>query len=516
MCDSNFAGNAFPSAVMRLSCAAGSGVVALALLAAGPWLRAANPAKPNVIIILTDDQGYADLSVQGVVPDVRTPHLDRLAREGVQLTAGYVTAPQCSPSRAGLLTGRYQQRFGLDSIPDCPLPLEEVTLAERLRGAGYVSGHVGKWHLDPNPLSARWIRTNLPALQKRAPDRVAIPEESRRAYSPLAQGLDECFTGETNAYFATFERDGRALSPRGERVNARGEYRIEVQTDAALAFLRRHHDQPFFLYLCYFGPHVPLEAPASYLSRFPGAMPERRRHALAMLSAIDDGVGRLLAALREHGIADKTLVAFTSDNGAPLQLTKEDRQPIDLVSADWDGSVNDPWAGEKGMLMEGGIRVPFVLRWPGMLPAGKVYSEPVTTLDLTATVVAAAGLPGDAALDGADLLPYLRGEKAGPPHAALDWRFWNQSAIRVGNWKYLKVGDGTELLFDLASEEHETRNRLTAEPEMARRLARQLTERTSTLPPSGEAARVARQEARWYDHYLRGPAANSARARSAK
>jgi arylsulfatase A-like enzyme len=479
----------------------------LAPLVAGGILSGSNHAqaagtKPNLIIILTDDQGYADLSVQGVVGDVRTPHIDRMAREGVRLTSGYITAPQCSPSRAGLITGRYQQRFGFDSIPDCPLPLEEITIAERLREAGYVSGHVGKWHLDPNPLATRWIRQHLPDQAANARNRITIPEPLRRAYSPLAQGFDDCFAGETTGYFATYDLEGRSLSPQGQRVVTRGRYRIDVQTEAALAFLRRHHQRPFFLYLNYYGPHVPLEATPKYLDRFPGEMPERRRYALAMMSAIDDGVGRILAALGDYGIDGRTLVAFTSDNGAPLQIHKEDKKPVDLISADWDGSLNEPWIGEKGMLTEGGIRVPFVLRWPGTLPAGRVYDQPVISLDLAATAVAMAGLPADGQLDGVNLIPFLTGEKPGPPDRALYWRFWNQAAIRAANWKYLKVGDSHEFLFDLGSDAHETQNLLGAHPDVARRLRTLLGEWTAQLPPPTETVRVPRQEARWYGHYL--------------
>jgi arylsulfatase A-like enzyme len=484
--------------------------VGLAILAEARGASGSAP-KPNLIIILTDDQGYADLSAQGVVPDVKTPHIDRMASEGVRMTAGYITAPQCSPSRAGLITGRYQQRFGFDSIPDCPLPLAEVTIAERLRAAGYVSGQVGKWHLDPNPLSARWISENLPGATKtKARDRVAIPEQVRRAYSPLAQGFDECFSGEMANYFATYDREGRSLARTGERLNMRPTYRIDAQTEGALAFLKRHHERPFFLYVCYYGPHVPLEATAKYLERFPGPMAERRRYALAMMSAIDDGVGRILDALREYGLEEKTLVAFTSDNGAPVQLHKEDKKPVDLISADWDGSLNEPWVGEKGMLTEGGIRVPFVLRWKGVLPAGTVYREPVSALDFAATAVAMAGLPADPKLDGVDLVPFLTGRKSGAPHAALFWRFWNQAAVRAGNWKYLKLGDGSEFLFDLASAEHETKNRIAAHPDVARRLSRQLANWTAQLQPAELPEQtLSRQERRWYEHYLGIPAAEA-------
>jgi arylsulfatase A-like enzyme len=202
------------------------------------------PAGPNVIVILTDDQGYADLSSQHQLPDIKTPNIDALAAQGVRMTAGYVTAPQCSPSRAGLICGRYQQRFGLDTIPDNPMPLEENTIPKRLKKASYVSGMVGKWHLDPNPTCVKWARKNLPQLKPGKNGSVAIPEEYLRQYSSLAQGFDECFQGEMHQYFATFGLDGRVLDPRGTMIQQSG-YRLDTQTAAALAFLKRHHDQPF-------------------------------------------------------------------------------------------------------------------------------------------------------------------------------------------------------------------------------------------------------------------------------
>jgi len=471
-------------------------------------LRAAETktARPNIIVILTDDQGYADLSSQQQLPDVKTPHIDSLAARGVRMTAGYVTAPQCSPSRAGLITGRYQQKFGLDTIPDDPLPLEENTIPKRLKKAGYVSGMVGKWHLDPNLTCLKWARQNLPQVQPDKEGRVAIPPEFLGRYSSLAQGFEECFQGEMHQYLATYRLDGQALDSQGTTLQERG-FRIETQTDAALAFLKRHHERPFFLYLAYFGPHVPLEATEKYLERFPGKMPERRRYALAMLSAIDDGVGRITKALQDYGIADKTLLFFTSDNGAPLGAQQgqpmADVLPVNKPGAAWDGSRNDPWLGEKGMLVEGGLRVPFIACWPGRLPAGKVYDQPVSTLDIAATAVAVAGLPMDKQLDGINLIPHLTGQNKQPPHEALYWRFWNQAAVRCGRWKYIQAGNSSKFLFDLTSDEHEKHNLLSQQPEVARDLATKLSDWTRQLVPPGDPQHVLNeQEKRWYAHYL--------------
>lgn len=479
----------------------------LAPLAAHGGAAPATPAqRPNIIVILTDDQGYADLTIQHQLPDIKTPHIDALAAQGVRMTAGYVTAPQCSPSRAGLISGRYQQKFGLDTIPDDPMPLTERTIPKRLKEAGYVSGMVGKWHLDPNALCLKWAHQNLPDVHPDAHGRVEIPAKYMRKYSALAQGFDECFQGEMQNYFATFGLDGKTLDPHGTMIVERS-YRLDVQTDAALAFLKGHHEQSFFLYLAYFGPHVPLQATNAYLARFPGAMAERRRYALAMLSAIDDGVGRITAALQQYGIDENTLIFFTSDNGAPLGAQQgkpmEDVLPVNKPGAIWDGSRNDPWVGEKGMLTEGGMRVPFIMCWPRRLPAGKVYDQPVSTLDIAATAVALAGLPHDELLDGVNLIPHLTGADTQPPHEALYWRFWNQAAVRCGRWKYIRAGSAAQFLFDVTSDEHERRNLIAAHPDIARDLAGKLSNWTSRLAPPGDPDHLLNdQEKRWYSYYL--------------
>ncbi len=473
-------------------------------------LPAAEPAKPNIIVILADDQGFADLGVQGQVKDIRTPNIDALATGGIRCTSGYVTAPQCSPSRAGLISGRYQEKFGLDTIPDDPMPLAEVTIPKRLKRAGYVSGMVGKWHLDPNALSLKWARTNLPAAKPDAQGRVKIPAKDIQKYSALAQGFDECFQGEMVNYFATFDLAGHALNPHGQKLNEPG-FRLNIQTKAALAFLQRHHGQdgqPFFLYLAYFGPHVPLEATTNYLARFSSPMAERRRYALAMLSAIDDGVGQITAALKQYGIRDNTLIFFTSDNGAPLGAghpggPMADVLPVNNPGAVWDGSLNTPWLGEKGMLAEGGMHVPFIVNWPGQLPAGKVYTQPVSTLDIASTAVALAGQPHDDRLDGVNLIPFLAGQDAGSPHDALYWRFWDQAAVRVGQWKYIQAGTAAKYLFDVTSDEHEKKNLIQQHPEIAARLAAKLADWTRQLAPPGDPDRpLNAQEQKWYQYYF--------------
>jgi len=473
----------------------------LVLLGAGRALAAGSAAKPNLVIILADDQGYADLGVQEQVKDIRTPNIDALAKGGVRCPAGYVTAPQCSPSRAGLLTGRYPQRFGFDTIPDCPLPLEETTLASRLHAADYVCGMVGKWHLDPNVLSKKWIASNLPAMAGKPPGQIRIPDSARREYSAGARGFDEFFQGELQQYWANYNLDGKSLVKDGQWVNTKGHYRIDVKSDWAVSFIERNRSRPFFLYVAYMAPHTPLDAPPKYLDRFPGEMPTRRRYALAMQSAIDDGVGRIMAALRDAGLETNTLVFYTSDNGAPLHHQRD--TPVNTDMGGWDGSLNDPWVGEKGMLAEGGIRVPFIAHWPGVLPAGEIYPQPVSTLDFAATAVALAGLPREPKLDGVDLMPYLTGEQDGLPHADLFWRFWKQTAIRSGNWKYLQAGGSAKFLFDLSSDADERKNLIQDHPEIAKKLAAKLDAWAAQLQPPGVPDSVLNnQEGPWYQEYF--------------
>ena len=468
-------------------------------------------AKPNIIVILADDQGYADLGVQGQVKDIRTPNLDALAAGGVRCSAGYDTAPQCSPSRAGLITGRYQQRFGFDTIPDCPLPLGEATIANRLHDAGYTCGMVGKWHLDPNPTSTKWIAKNLPEMAGKPQNQIRIPQSALLTYSAGKRGFQEYFQGELQHYWANFGLDGSALKASGESVDTKGQYRIDVKTDAALAYLERNRSHPFFLYLAYMAPHTPLDAPKKYLERFPGPMPERRRYALAMMSAIDDGVGKVVARLRDYGLETNTLIFYTSDNGAPLHHLRD--TPVNTEMGGWDGSLNDPWIGEKGLLLDGGIRVPFLMHWPGVLPAGKIYAQPVSTLDIAATSVAAAGLPRDERLDGVDLVPFLAGTHDGAPHKSLFWRFWNQAAVRSGQWKYLQAGNAGQFLFDLSADENEKSNLIATHPEIAKRLQAELAAWSSQLTPPGLPDRTLNnQEVPWYEQYLGlepQPAANS-------
>jgi arylsulfatase A-like enzyme len=458
----------------------------------------AQKEQPNIIVIFTDDHGFADLGIQGKVSDVKTPHIDQLAKEGVRMTSGYITAPQCTPSRAGLLTGRHQQRFGLDENGTIPLPLEETLIPQRLKKAGYVTGMTGKWHLEPNHIEHEWIAEHMPELVGKKATPRDIPFAKKLPYMPSERGFDDCFQGEMIRYWVNYDLQGNTIEK--QHITDK-RLRLDVQSDAAVTFIDRNHDKPFFFYLAYFGPHIPLEATEKYLSRFPGEMPERRRHCLAMLSAIDDGVGRIKETLKKYSIDDNTLIFFISDNGAPLKIHKEDK-PIPSKTGVWDGSLNDPYVGEKGMLSEGGIRVPFIASWPNGLPKGKVYDKAVSSLDVAATSIALAGLKPSKELDGVNIIPYLTGEKKGEPHKALYWRFWDQSAIRVGDFKFLKAGN-REFLFNVETDEHENINLISQHPEKAKTMKKRLEKWGEELHhpgiPDGEIGR----ERKWYDHYFK-------------
>ncbi len=258
-------------------------------------LAADDGRKPNIVVIFTDDWGHGDVGVHGVLDDIKTPHLDRLAKDGALFTNGYVTSPQCAPSRAGLITGRYQARFDFDFIGLGPLPLEEMTIAQRLQKADYVTGMVGKWHLEPTAPDVRWASDHHPELIENGRI-VSLPYEAIAPYLPGKRGFQEFYWGFHSPYFTNFDREGRDRTKEG-KWEATEDYRIAVKTEAALAFIERNKTKPFFLYVAYASPHVPLEAPKEYLDRFPGEMPERRRYALAMMAAMDDGIGEIVAAL---------------------------------------------------------------------------------------------------------------------------------------------------------------------------------------------------------------------------
>lgn len=372
--------------------------------------------------------------------DIPTPHMDSIATFGVRFTDGYATAPVCSPSRAALLTGKYQQRFGFDDIveddPDVAgdhgLPADVVTLADRLKAGGYVTAAVGKWHLGFQD----WQH-------------------------PSCRGFDEFFgfPGANHTYFASNARPkDKAGNPvmRGEESVAEDIYLTQAFEREAVSFVTRNASRPFFLYLAFSAVHSPLEAPEEYLEKFAHIEDEKRRTFAGMLSSLDDAVGGVLQALKENGIEENTLLFFISDNGGPTKQTT---------------SSNAPLRGTKTDLYEGGIRVPFFVQWKGRLRP-QTSNIPVTTLDVIPTILAAAGIDADATLDGKNLLPLLeeRGNQA--PERTFYWRFLSGAAIRKGDWKLVRARESMSWeLYNLTEDIAESDDLSARYPEKVKELA---------------------------------------------
>ncbi|MBI4880949.1 MAG: sulfatase-like hydrolase/transferase [Planctomycetes bacterium] len=409
----------------------------LAACALGPPVHAqTDPPPPNFVVILADDLGYGELGVQGST-DIPTPRIDSIAESGIRFTSAYVSSPVCAPSRAGLLTGRYQQRFGFGVNPgpeavaeeEFGLPRSEPTLAERLKAAGYATGMVGKWHVG-----------------------------YRDELTPPARGFDEFF-GFLSASNDYLPRADRPLQIRhdSELVEV-DQYLTDAFGQEATAFIERHAEEPFFLYLAFNAVHRPLQATAADEQRFAGTLDARRRTFAAMTAAMDDAVGEVLDCLRAHGLEERTLVFFLSDNGGPTPQTT---------------SSNRPLTGFKGQLLEGGIRVPFLLQWKGTLPAGRTFDHPVIALDIVPTVLAAARHPAQAQdqLDGVNLLPWLLGTEQLLPHQVLFWRHKDGLAIRKGDLKLVRLEAAERpRLYDVAADPCETTDLAEQRPEEAHAL----------------------------------------------
>jgi arylsulfatase A-like enzyme len=409
--------------------------------------------RPNVLVIFADDLGYGDIGVHGG-KDVPTPHIDALAASGIRCTSGYVSSPYCSPSRAGFLTGRYQTHFGHEFNPHVGdetklgLPLDQRTIADYFHAAGYATGLVGKWHQGFSP-----------------------------AHHPQSRGFDDYFGFLVGGHNFLLHKDaepkfGSAHSHdmiyRGRDVQKLDGYTTDLFTDEALAFIDRHQQAPWFLYLAYNAVHTPLEVLQKYGDRVPAEItdPDRRGY-LSLLIGLDDSIGRLTASLKKSGRDQDTLIFFVSDNGG------SGRKPF----LAYNTAVNTPLRGNKGQTLEGGIRVPFFVSWPGRLTAGTTYDQPVITLDFLPTACAAAGISPAASVGGVNLLPQLRGEVAAAPHASLYWRFGPQKAIRQGSWKLVdwrdfdqKTNSGWQL-YDLSKDIGEEHNVAAANPQLVAQLS---------------------------------------------
>jgi arylsulfatase A-like enzyme len=446
-------------------------------LVSGLWSPISAAQPPNIILIYTDDHGWPDIGPASIYDDLKTPHLDALAASGIHATNGYSSAPQCVPSRAGLMVGKYQNRFGIESIGMAMDGFNaELTIAERLKKLGYTPAQSGKWHLGPG---------------------TAIDQH----------GFDYFYNKNRNAPGpANFDADGNKVPT---HLRPQTKYHLDDCSDAALTFIRKEQDKPFFLYLAYRAPHVPLDAPKEHLDRFPGKMPERRRQALAMIASMDDGVGAIVAELKKLKLTEKTLIFYIGDNGAPLKIHKLDAPG---GGPGWDGSLNKPMNGEKGMLAEGGIRVPFLISWPGTIPAGKPYDHPLIALDATTTALDLAGVDIDD-LDGINIIPHLQKNTA--PDRTLYWRWIAQAAIRKGNWKFL-IGGQRQYLFDLEKDPGELNNLLAEHPDLAKELHQQLSTWSNDLQPAGlTTGAMSETWENYFDFYLDGKPAPPLRPKHA-
>ncbi|MBK3516175.1 sulfatase [Carboxylicivirga marina] len=395
-------------------------------------LAAEAKEKPNFIIILADDLGYGDVGFTGST-QIKTPHIDALAESGVTFTQGYVSAPVCGPSRAGLMTGRNQVSFGFDNNPivderELPqfdenfvgLPVDETTIADRLAELGYVNGLIGKWHLG-----------------------------EVEHFHPLKRGFHEFwgYLGGGHNYFAN-KPDGKPY-PYKILSNYKEPQPITYITDdkgdECVDFIRRHKDEPFFLYASFNAPHAPMQATEDDLKLYAHIKDEKRRTYCAMVHRLDVNVGRIMKELKKQKIDENTVVVFFSDNGGPCHH---------------NASLNMPLRGAKGTLLEGGIRVPFVMSWPEQLKAGTKYDYPISSLDLTPTFVAMAGgtVDAKAKLDGVNIFPFINGVETKRPHEEMLWRFTISAGIREGDWKLIRMPDRLPMLYNVKEDVSEQNN----------------------------------------------------------
>ena len=424
-------------------------VVLSCLLLSGPTCVFATE-KPNIIVFMADDMGYADAGFTGS-QDIQTPNLDKLAASGVVFRQGYANHPFCGPTRAALLSGLYQHRFGFETNPaydpantimgiDSDIPL----ISKRLKKAGYVTGCVGKWHLG----AAEPFHPNNRGFDY--------------FYGFLGGGHDYFKIDLTKpvkeAYLQGLVRNNKPASFDGYLTTA-------LSMDAA-KFVNDNKNKPFFLYVAYNAPHAPLQAPDEDIERYKQIPDKKRRVYSAMVDVMDRGIGEVISAVERNGLRDNTLIFFLSDNGGP--------QPTKQKPGKWNGSSNKPYRGGKGDVYEGGIHVPFIASWPAKIPAGTTYDLPVISIDISRTAVAVAGgsAGGNRAMEGVNLIPYVTGEKSGVPHEALYWRSGSKwSVLAADGTKHVKEADSkSPQLFFLPEDAAEANDLFTSQPERANQL----------------------------------------------
>ena len=470
---------------------------------AGPQERLESIDKPNVVLILADDLGWNDLTINGggvAGGSVPTPNIDSIAKQGMNFLSGYAGQGTCAPSRAMMMTGRYGSRFGFEFTPTPPgmstalmmmsqgrepkpiptvnprnlpydqmgLPATEVTIAELLKDQGYYTAHIGKWHLGRESGSAPQeqgfdqsllMHSGLYA-EEDDPDVV----NSKLSYDPIDRFL---WVG---LRYAASYNGGDAFKPGG--------YLTDYYTDEAVKVIQANKNRPFFLYLAHWAPHTPLQAAKEDYDALSHIEDHTERVYAGMIRSLDRGVGRVLQSLEDNGLTENTIVIFTSDNGGAGYIGISD--------------VNKPFRGWKITNFEGGIHVPYFVKWPSKIKAGTTYKEPVHHFDIYSTIADAAGatVPTNVEVDGVSLLPYARGEQKGKPHETLFWRAGDYRTVRHNNWKMAVVPQLSKTwLFNLSEDPGETTNLADANPDVVDELMILLEEHNAQMvPPKWDSA----------------------------
>ena len=415
-----------------------------------------SPGPPNFVLIVADDLGYGDLGVQGS-KQILTPNIDQIAEKGIIFTNGYVSSAVCSPSRAGLMTGKHQLTFGYGdnlAVPSQPgydpdyngLPVNESTIADRLRALGYATGLTGKWHLG----------------------------EEQQFY-PSNRGFDEFwgFLGGAHDYFtAGPEKTGMKSTIKCNfKTPGPITYLTDDIGDESVDFIKRHKDHPFFLYVAFNAPHAPMQATERDLELFSNIPDKLRQTYCAMVYRLDQNVGKILNILRDQGLENNTMIVFISDNGGPQHSIS-------------NGSINAPLRGQKTTVLEGGIRVPFFIKWPARLTAGQKVSDFVLSLDICPTFVAAAGgsVSEKDNFTGVNLIPFLTGQTNKVPHVIMEWRYTVGAAIRDGDWKLIRLPDRLPMLYHLSEDISEQHDLALQKPEKTKMLLEKLGTWEVNLP----------------------------------
>lgn len=405
--------------------------------------------KPNIVLLFADDAGYADFGFQGS-KEMITPHLDKLAKESVRFKQAYVTDPTCGPSRAGLMTGKYQQRFGFEenNVPgfmssvsaqdnaEMGIPIKEKTIGNYMKELNYTTAFFGKWHVG-------------------GADR----------FHPTKRSFDEFygFRGGARNYFAYKKPPKDKLNwleqGFGNYQEHKG-YLTDVLADETIHFIEKNKSKPFFAFVSFNAVHTPMDAKQEDLDKFPN-LTGKRKEVAAMTLALDRACGKILNKLKELGLEENTIIVFTNDNGGPT---------------DKNGSINEPLSGTKSNHLEGGIRVPFIMKWPKKLKSNSTYKYPISTFDLLPTFYKAGG--GDLTkvkdIDGVNLVPYANGKEKNRPHNVLFWRKDGRGAIRKGDWKLIRFPDRPAQLFYLPNDEKELSDLSTQKPKLFREMYKEL------------------------------------------